>query len=126
MFCSMWNVCVRERVAVVAVRMPLEVCPGIRKTEQRRGQRMPNHFETSMQNTQLAEPTQPSFVEKTGPSTLPSRMPHMPRHLLNTILIPYTHSFTHMSLTLSFILLGLLIYNQYFGLRISKKNSGFL
>ena len=87
--CSMWNVCVRERVAVVAVRMPLEVCPGIRKTEQRRGQRMPNHFETSMQNTQLAEPTQPSFVEKTGPSTLPSRMPHMPRHLLNTILIPY-------------------------------------
>ena len=48
------GMCVRERestAVVLAVRMPLEVCPGTRKTEHGRRTRMPKHIETTMQNT---------------------------------------------------------------------------
>ena len=85
-----WNVCVRERVAVVAERMPLEVCPGNRKTEQGRNRRMPNHFGTSMQNTQLADSGPRScawFERKLGPARFKCRIPHMPKEAATRYLL---------------------------------------
>ena len=108
------GMCVRERestAVVLAVRMPLEVCPGTRKTEHGRRTRMPKHIETTMQNTRQTRLFWPPHThtyfytlthtllrENTGPSTLWRRMP---RHLRLTL-----HTTTTRDITFQCLLRG--------------------